>query len=320
MPTVEGDDDHSGYGVLGTGTPWTYVDRDGNTVFVNSVGVWGLVGAAADVANIIDEVTNNPGPGFGQPVSAAFAGRNALSDGGVAVYGEARTFLGRATMVGFLAGVDPTYKQHAGVYGQSDNHGVIGVATGNGTGVFGSGYFGVRGESNGQAAIQGQGFGAALAGQFLGDVHVTGNISVDGDVFLKNQDICERFPASKADHRLGSVMVAGNDGALAPCTRAYDKRVIGIISGAGACRPAITLGAQSDDRARVPIALVGTAFCLVDAYFAAIEIGDLLTTSDTPAHAMKATDPAARAGCIIGKALAPLAMGRGLVPVVIALG
>jgi hypothetical protein len=320
MATVEGDDDHSGYGVLGTGTPWTYTDRDGSTVSVNSVGVWGLVGAAADVSNIIDEVTNNPGPGFSQPVNAAFAGRNALSAGGVAVYGEARTFNGLTTTLGFLAGVDPRYNQRAGVYGESDNQGVMGFATGNGTGVFGAGAFGLRGESSGVAAIQGLGFGAALAGQFLGNVHVTGNISVDGDVLLKNQDICERFPAAEADHQLGSVMVAGDDGALAPCARAYDKRVIGIVSGAGACRPAIILGAQLDDRTRVPIALVGTAYCLVDADFGMIEIGDLLTTSSTFAHAMKADDREARAGCIIGKALAPLDRGRGLVPVVIALG
>jgi hypothetical protein len=223
-------------------------------------------------------------------------------------------------MIGFLAGVDPRFNQHAGVYGESDNQGVMGVATGSGTGVFGTGHFGVRGESNGVAAIQGQGFGTALAGQFLGNVHVTGNISVDGDVFLKNQDICERFLASKADHRQGSVMVAGDDGALTPCTRAYDKKVIGIISGAGTRRPAITLGARSDSDSEVPIALVGTASCLVDADFGAIEIGDLLTTSNTPAHAMKAADPEARSGCIIGKALAPLTTGRGLVPVVIALG
>jgi hypothetical protein len=320
MATVRGDDDHSGYGVLGTGTPWSYADRDNNTVNVTSAGVWGLVGTADDISNIIDEVTNNPSPGFDQPISAAFAGRNALSEGGVAVYGEVRAFLGTATMVGFLAGVDPKYSQHTGVYGESDNQGVMGVGRGGGTGVFGAGNFGVRAESSGAAAIQGQGFGTALAGQFLGNVHVSADLSVDGDVLLANRDISERFRASMMDHQPGILMVATDDGTLTACTQAYDKRVIGIIAGAGTRRPAITLGADRESSSDVPIALVGTAFCWADAGFGAIETGDLLTTSSTPGHAMKAADAERRSGCTIGKTLAPLATGKGLIPIVIALG
>ena len=143
---------------------------------------------------------------------------------------------------------------------------------------------------------------------------------VDGDVFLKNRDICERFPASAANLRAGSVMVADKDGRLAPCARAYDKRVIGVISGARNLRPAITLGNDRTGFDEVPIALVGKAFCLADARYGPIEVGDLLTTSETHAHAMKATDVEARAGSIIGKALAPLQTGQDLIPIVITLG
>ena len=50
----------------------------------------------------------------------------------------------------------------------------------------------------------------------------------------------------------------------------------------------------------------------------AIEAGDLLTTSDTPGHAMKAADAGRRAGAVIGKAMSPLAQGqRGLVLVLV---
>src|SRR5579859_6149502 len=138
MTTIQGADDSSGYGVLGTGAPWTFVDRDNTTVSVNSVGVWGVLATTDDASNIVDEVSNNFGP-WGQPVNAAVLGRNALQQGGVAVYGEARTFLGRSTMTGFLAGTDPRFNQSAGVYGEADDHGVVGVGHTNGTDVFGGG-------------------------------------------------------------------------------------------------------------------------------------------------------------------------------------
>ena len=115
------------------------------------------------------------------------------------------------------------------------------------------------------------------------------------------------------------LMAIGENGALVPCTSAYDKRVIGVISGAGALKPALTLG-QLDSRAStVTIALVGTVFCRVDADKASINVGDLLTSSDTPGHAMKAHDPLRSFGAVIGKALAALRRGQGLLPIVIAL-
>jgi len=52
---------------------------------------------------------------------------------------------------------------------------------------------------------------------------------------------------------------------------------------------------------------------------APIEVGDLLTTSGTEGHAMKASDAGCTLGSILGKALAPLSEGRGLIPVLVAL-
>jgi len=45
----------------------------------------------------------------------------------------------------------------------------------------------------------------------------------------------------------------------------------------------------------------------------------LLTTSDIPGFAMKASDPGRAFGSVLGKALQPLPAGRGLIPVLIAL-
>ena len=70
---------------------------------------------------------------------------------------------------------------------------------------------------------------------------------------------------------------------------------------------------------RLPIALVGRTYCKVDAAHGAIRTGDLLTTSGTPGHAMKASDPSLAFGAVIGKAMAPHAEGTGLIPILIAL-
>ena len=48
-----------------------------------------------------------------------------------------------------------------------------------------------------------------------------------------------------------------------------------------------------------------------------IKPGDLLTTSEVPGHAMKATDRERWDGAIIGKAMSSLESGEGLVLVLV---
>jgi hypothetical protein len=105
---------------------------------------------------------------------------------------------------------------------------------------------------------------------------------------------------------------------LRPCHRAYDKRVAGVVSGAGGYKPAILLD-RRDSPHRVAVAVIGKVYCNVDAQYGPIETGDLLTTSPTPGHAMRALDPALAFGAVIGKALRPLPHGTGLVPILVAL-
>jgi len=64
---------------------------------------------------------------------------------------------------------------------------------------------------------------------------------------------------------------------------------------------------------------MGKVFCKVDAQFGAIEVGDMLTTSSTSGHAMKASDQIKAFGSVIGKALKPFKKGQGLIPILIAL-
>jgi hypothetical protein len=141
-----------------------------------------------------------------------------------------------------------------------------------------------------------------------------------GDVILQNADCAEDFDVidcGTADP--GSVMVLGDDGKLHISTRAYDRRVAGVVSGAGPYKPGLVLDRQRTARDRLPISLVGKAFCKVDAQYAAIAVGDLLTSSPTPGHAMRAEDPLKAFGAVLGKALRPLQVGQGMIPVLIAL-
>ncbi|MBS0156145.1 MAG: hypothetical protein JSS38_16250 [Nitrospira sp.] len=172
----------------------------------------------------------------------------------------------------------------------------------------------------------------SMAGWFNGEVlftgevdiqsnlHVKGNITCDQDVQLTNADVAEEFSidASMAIDP-GTVMVSSNEETLEMCTQAYDKRVVGVVSGAGQYKPGVVLDKQNMTGRRVSIALLGKVFCKVDAAYGPINIGDLLTTSPTPGHAMKVADTAQGFGSIIGKALRACHQGNGLVPILVAL-
>jgi hypothetical protein len=70
---------------------------------------------------------------------------------------------------------------------------------------------------------------------------------------------------------------------------------------------------------KYPVALSGRVYVWVDATHGAIHPGDLLTTSMTPGHAMKAGDRARAQGAMIGKAMTGLKTGKGLVLVLVTL-
>lgn len=107
---------------------------------------------------------------------------------------------------------------------------------------------------------------------------------------------------------------------LSLSARAYDRRVVGVISGAGGVKPGMVMGQEGTlADGKHPVALSGRVYCWVDATRGAIKPGDLLTTSPTPGHAMKATNPAKSRGAIIGKAMTGLMAGKGLVLVLVTL-
>lgn len=141
----------------------------------------------------------------------------------------------------------------------------------------------------------------------------------NGDITLANADCAEEFDiASDAGIAPGSVMVAV-EGGLIPCEAPCDRRVVGVVSGAGQYRPAIVLDRRATATRRLPIALIGKVYCLADASYGNIDHGDLLTTSPTSGHAMKAPDAIQAFGAVLGKALGKLSTGRGHIPVLVTL-
>jgi hypothetical protein len=222
--------------------------------------------------------------------------------------------------IGFLAGQNPLGSTPVGAYGESESLGVFGFAkTAQAIGVAGNSAngagIGVQGHTSTNIGVLGTCDGTGLAGKFGGDVEVS------GDIRLTNAaDCAEDFDITDVELvEPGTVMVVGEEGTLHQSHQAYDKRVAGVISGAGDFKPGIVLDKQQSQPNRKPIALLGKVYCKVDASYAPIEVGDLLTTSSTPGHAMKADDPFKAFGAVIGKALRPLGKDQGVIPILIAL-
>jgi hypothetical protein len=151
-------------------------------------------------------------------------------------------------------------------------------------------------------------------------LHVVGNITVEGNINAKYQDVAEWVESSQ---KLSAGMVVVLDGMrsnqVIASTRNYDTRVAGVISS----RPGLTLGEQGERK--VLVATTGRVKVRVSAKNGPIKIGDLLVTSDQPGLAMKSRAVNLggvlihRPGTLIGKALEPLSKGEGEILVLLSL-
>jgi hypothetical protein len=149
----------------------------------------------------------------------------------------------------------------------------------------------------------------------------SGLITANGLDLRGGADVAEPFEMSAKDTPQGAVVVIDEEhpGQLKLSDRAYDTRVAGVVSGAGGVNPGLTLHQDAALGSGKNVALTGRVYVQADAAYGAIKPGDLLTTSDTPGHAMKATDHQRSQGATLGKAMTPLKNGRGLVLVLVTL-
>lgn len=161
------------------------------------------------------------------------------------------------------------------------------------------------------------------AGGWFDAVLVDGRTRTGTLEIMGGADLAEVFPLVGApiSPAAGSVVVIDetSPGALVTSDRPYDPRVAGVVSGANGLQPGVTLGADIVPAGSAAIALSGRVYCLASAENGPIRPGDLLTTSATPGHAMRATDVGRSHGAVLGKAMSSLDDGTGVVLVLVTL-
>jgi len=283
----------------------------------------------------------------GHFVSNGMQGRGvfgqASNQGGYLSYGgyfESKSSIG----VGVYGLASSTYDTtHYGGLFEANGSGGVGARgySQHGTGMKGASQYGVgvwaeASEGVALAAKSPTGFAADFEGNVrvrsgyefqLGNVAIVDDTIITPTVYITGgSDLSERFAVKPSEDLAApepGMLVCidpDNPGKLEVSRTAYDSRVAGVISGAGGVQPGMLMGqagtiADGDNA----VALVGRVYCWADADYGAIQPGDLITTSDTPGHAMRASDREKAYGTIVGKAMTALPEGQGLVLVLVGL-
>jgi hypothetical protein len=139
---------------------------------------------------------------------------------------------------------------------------------------------------------------------------------------IGGSDLVEPFPVDDVNPMAAGMVVSidpRNPGDLILASEPYDHKVAGIISGANGLGPGMVMSniEQNHEGSKVNVALTGRVWCWADASKGPITPGDLLTTSETPGHAMKVIERGRAQGAVLGKAMSSLESGRGLVLVLV---
>lgn len=297
---------------------------NGIAVYANSKngdGLYATTGASDEHAGYF-----YTGVGDGLAGAALYARSYNTSNGGIALWAEnAHTTSTDATAVFSNAGTGPLLKGFGGNGGEDefsfDNDGTMHIYNGNHmetirldpseSGTTDGSQITLY-NMDGDATIE-------IDGSYAGD----GRITTQELQITGGSDLSEQFDVARYLNPVPGMLVSidpKQPGKLTVCTRAYDKKVAGIISGAGGIKTGMMMGQRGTEAdGALPVALTGRVYCMADAYHGAIEPGNMLTTSDVPGHAMKVTDHTKATGAIIGKAMTSLKEGKGLVLVLVTL-
>ncbi|MFY9269858.1 MAG: hypothetical protein WAO55_08955 [Candidatus Manganitrophaceae bacterium] len=152
-----------------------------------------------------------------------------------------------------------------------------------------------------------------------GGIH-TFDVEAEGTVWSRNgyqsgaRDLAENYFGEAGLEPGDVISLHKSSDKIVISQKPNDIMVLGVIS----TRPGFLLNVDHEGEKKVyPVALCGRVPCKVVDENGAIKRGDLLTSSSTPGHAMKATpisvngETLYRPGTIIGKALEPLKSGKG---------
>lgn len=144
-----------------------------------------------------------------------------------------------------------------------------------------------------------------------------GNVYVRGTLRDKQKDLAENYP-SEMDLESGDVICLAQDkDRIVISEKPNDPLVLGVVS----TKPGFLLndGEDAKETNLFPVALCGRVPCKVVDENGPIKRGDLLTSSSTPGHAMKATPIKGgeffSPGTIIGKAIGTLESGKGVIDI-----
>jgi hypothetical protein len=136
-----------------------------------------------------------------------------------------------------------------------------------------------------------------------------------GDVLVIDRDNPGKMRRALQAHDTGVIGVVASDAGLILGTRPSDA----VSSRVFDCEidepEAENLETGTEHRAAVRLA--GIVTCNVDATYGAVLPGDLLVTSPTPGHAMRAQAPLP--GTMLGKALEHLSEGIGTIKILVML-
>jgi len=142
-------------------------------------------------------------------------------------------------------------------------------------------------------------------------LEITGGSDIAEPYFVHGNKIRPGMIVSISEENIGELEIS---------KKKYDKKVAGIISGAGGISPGLILKQESSIAdGNYPVAMSGRVYCYVDADINPIKIGDLITTSEIPGYGMKASNSNKSFGTVVGKAMTPLESGKGLVLILVSL-
>jgi hypothetical protein len=252
-------------------------------------------------------------------------GEGVHGEGSTGVYG-----LGDASGVTGQGGDSSSYGVWAIGYGgrlsqpalRADNQDGPAIYALGGRGVEGEGTeFGVRGVTWENSGVGGTfvNYGNGVALRSVGRAEVQGTLATNVLEILGGADLAERFEFSEdAEPGLVAAIDPDHPGQLRVSREAYNRRVVGVLSGANELGAGVVLGTKPSGARSLPVALSGRVWVRCDTRERSVAPGDFLTTSDIRGLAMPVVDRRRAEGAVIGKAMTGLAKGKpGLVLVLV---